>query len=92
MPEQISNMVSRRVQTIVRDRMTDEPVILLEGPRSVGKSTLLRELAAIYDAEVLDLTIQIPGMRSLRILGPSWRTVTRPSTSTSRSTPTDAIG
>lgn len=48
-------MVSRRVQTIVRDRMTDEPVILLEGPRSVGKSTLLRELAAIYDAEVLDL-------------------------------------
>ncbi|WP_084010522.1 AAA family ATPase [Pseudofrankia sp. DC12] len=35
--------------------MVDEPVILLQGPRAVGKSTLLRELAAAVGAEVIDL-------------------------------------
>ena len=35
--------------------MTDEPVILLEGPHSVGKSTLLRGLADSHGATVLDL-------------------------------------
>ena len=35
--------------------MVDESVVLLEGPRSVGKSTLLRQLAEAHDAEVIDL-------------------------------------
>src|SRR6185369_13260530 len=35
--------------------MVDEPVILVQGPRAVGKSTLLRELAAAARAEVIDL-------------------------------------
>jgi hypothetical protein len=35
--------------------MVDDPVILLEGPRSVGKSTLLREVAAKCGATLLDL-------------------------------------
>jgi predicted AAA+ superfamily ATPase len=35
--------------------MDDEPVVLLQGPRTVGKSTLLRELAVGRGAEVLDL-------------------------------------
>jgi len=35
--------------------MADEPVILLQGPRTVGKSALLRELADNRGAEVLDL-------------------------------------
>ncbi len=35
--------------------MRDEPVVLLQGPRSVGKSTLLRELASRFDAVVVDL-------------------------------------
>lgn len=35
--------------------MEDDPVVLLEGPRSVGKSTLLREVAAEAGAEVIDL-------------------------------------
>lgn len=35
--------------------MKDDPVVLLEGPRSVGKSTLLREIAAETGAEVIDL-------------------------------------
>ncbi|WP_459643281.1 ATP-binding protein [Kineococcus sp. NUM-3379] len=36
-------------------RVREEPVILLEGPRSVGKSTMLRELASTLGADVLDL-------------------------------------
>lgn len=35
--------------------MADEPVILIEGPRAVGKSTLMRELAREVDADVIDL-------------------------------------
>lgn len=48
-------MLVRRVQKLVRERMADEPVILLEGPRAVGKSTLMRELARDADADVIDL-------------------------------------
>lgn len=35
--------------------MKDDPVILLEGPRSVGKSTLLRQIAATNNGILLDL-------------------------------------
>ena len=45
----------RRALQVARNRMVDESVVLLEGPRSVGKSTLLRQLAEAHDAEVIDL-------------------------------------
>lgn len=35
--------------------MRDEPVVVLHGPRSVGKSTLLRDLAEDLTATVIDL-------------------------------------
>jgi len=35
--------------------MNDDPVILLEGPRSVGKSTLLRQIASAASGRILDL-------------------------------------
>lgn len=35
--------------------MRDDSVVLLEGPRSVGKSTLLRQIAAQRDGRILDL-------------------------------------
>ncbi len=47
--------IPRRTLGVVRERMRDEPVILLEGPRSVGKSTLLRLIAAETGSSVLDL-------------------------------------
>lgn len=50
-----SGIVSRRLLPLVAERMSDEPVVLLQGPRTVGKSTLLRALAAGRGAEVLDL-------------------------------------
>lgn len=40
---------------MVRERMAEEPVIILTGPRTVGKSTLLAGLAAEADQPVLDL-------------------------------------
>lgn len=36
-------------------RLADEPVVALQGPRAVGKTTLLRALAAKHGAEVIDL-------------------------------------
>src|SRR5674476_311385 len=47
--------VGRRLAQVVRARMQEGPVILLEGPRSVGKSTLLREVAESHGALVTDL-------------------------------------
>lgn len=48
-------MVTRRLLEIVQARLREEPVILLQGPRSVGKSVLLLEIAANCGASVLDL-------------------------------------
>ncbi|MGK2959006.1 MAG: ATP-binding protein [Acidimicrobiales bacterium] len=46
---------TRRTLTIVLERMADDPVVLLEGPRSVGKSTLLKEVTAACGGRLLDL-------------------------------------
>lgn len=42
----MSERIERRLLPIVRERIAQTPVLLLEGPRSVGKSTLLAEIAA----------------------------------------------
>ena len=57
----ISNQVARRLSEIVSKRLVDEPVIALQGPRTVGKSTLLSELACTHEVGVIDL--DDPGMR-----------------------------
>lgn len=56
-------LVGRRLLTLVPELMRDEPVVVLAGPRTVGKSTLLRALAQISNARVLDL--DDPAMRRL---------------------------
>lgn len=43
------------MEAVVEALARDEPVIVLTGPRTVGKSTLLAELARRWDREVLDL-------------------------------------
>lgn len=48
-------LIQRRILPVALDRITESPVLLLEGPRTVGKSTLLRELARRMDGDVLDL-------------------------------------
>jgi len=49
--------------------MADDPVLLLEGPRSVGKSTLLRSLADKVGARVVD--VDNPAIRDAVISDPS---------------------
>ena len=51
----LSGTVKRAVLATALDRMTDEPVIMLEGVRAVGKSTLLSQIAERHGAAVLDL-------------------------------------
>lgn len=50
-----STIIDRRVAETVAERMTVESVVVLEGPRAVGKSTLLRALAERWGRDVVDL-------------------------------------
>jgi uncharacterized protein len=54
-PATLVKTVDRRLDEVVRRRMEVEPVVVLEGPRAVGKSTLLQALAAARDRETVDL-------------------------------------
>lgn len=47
--------ISRRIEEIATQRIGEIPVVALLGPRSVGKSTLLRSLAAAAGADIIDL-------------------------------------
>jgi len=51
----LTGIVPRRIGAVTLDRLGEEPVVLLQGPRSVGKSTLLRRLAGDTGARLLDL-------------------------------------
>ena len=49
------SLVARRVLPLAPERFVDDPVLLLEGPRSGGKSTLLRSLAQRCGAVLIHL-------------------------------------
>ena len=51
----MTGLIQRRLDDIVRRRMAESPVVLLQGPRSVGKSTMLAALARRHDRQVIDL-------------------------------------
>ena len=46
--------MQRRLVDVAATRFTEEPVLVLNGPRTVGKSTLLGELAARLGRSVID--------------------------------------
>ncbi len=48
-------MFKRNVLSIVTRLVREEPVVLVEGPRAVGKSTMLSAIATSTDAPLLDL-------------------------------------
>lgn len=50
-----SGLIARRVSGLLARLVAEEPVIALHGPRSVGKSTVLRLLAQDHAVEVIDL-------------------------------------
>ncbi len=45
----------RRLQAVLATRLQEEPALLLQGPRTVGKSTLLEGIAQTAGVTVLDL-------------------------------------
>src|SRR5580700_5029840 len=50
----LTGLASRRLGEVVKARLTEEPVVVLNGPRTVGKSTLLSELARHLGRTVID--------------------------------------
>ena len=52
MAEQV---MPRRMEAVLNDLLLDEPVVAVHGPRSVGKSTLLRRVAVAHQVGIVDL-------------------------------------
>ena len=50
----LTGLASRRLEEVVKTRLAEEPVVVLNGPRTVGKSTLLGELARHIGRTVID--------------------------------------
>jgi len=50
-----ADIVKRHLASVVAGRLQEEPVVVLNGARTAGKSTLLRECAAEHGTPVLDL-------------------------------------
>lgn len=48
-------MINRRIADIAASVLREEPVVALQGPRAVGKTTLLRAVAASRGVQVIDL-------------------------------------
>lgn len=55
MEPQLEGIVPRRLERVVQGLMAEEPVVILQGPRAVGKSTLLRRLGEGPGAPIVDL-------------------------------------
>ena len=51
----LTSVVPRRVSEVLVEQVRVEPVVALHGPRSVGKSTVLRAFAAQAGSTVIDL-------------------------------------
>lgn len=51
----LSHLVTRRALEVAASRLAVEPVVAIQGPRTVGKSTLLQQLARAFGADIVDL-------------------------------------
>jgi predicted AAA+ superfamily ATPase len=54
MRDLLTGLAERRLATVLAARLTEEPVIVLNGPRTVGKSTLLAQLGRHLGRTVID--------------------------------------
>lgn len=54
MRETLTGVADRRLTEVLATRLTEEPVVVLNGPRTVGKSTLLRQLGSQLGRPVID--------------------------------------
>lgn len=66
----LTDVVTRRLEEVVLDRMGVEPVIILHGPRAVGKTTLLSRIGQRCGRPLIDL--DDPETRALVSGGPSF--------------------
>jgi uncharacterized protein len=48
-------LVTRNLLPVIRQRLTEEPVVILTGARTVGKSTLLQACSRAHQVPVIDL-------------------------------------
>ena len=48
-------MIKRRLLEVIKTRFAEEPVIILEGARAVGKSTILQAIFKDLDVPIIDL-------------------------------------
>jgi predicted AAA+ superfamily ATPase len=69
--------IKRRVTEVVRERMAEVPVIALQGPRSVGKSTVLGEIAREHGATIINL--DLPDVRDA-VRSDPYRAIRQPGT------------
>ena len=51
----MKSLVDRRLRTLISTLLEEEPVVALQGPRAVGKTTLLRHVADVHGVQVIDL-------------------------------------
>lgn len=51
----VDSMVTRRAAVVARASLSEELVLALQGPRAVGKTTLLRSIATEHQVAVTDL-------------------------------------
>lgn len=51
----MSGLVKRHLETVITDRLAEEPVVILTGARTVGKSTLMAACGRVYGIPVLDM-------------------------------------
>jgi predicted AAA+ superfamily ATPase len=54
MREVLTGLAERRLVDVAEARFAEEPVLVLNGPRTVGKSTLLGQLAGRLGRSVID--------------------------------------
>src|SRR6516162_2087181 len=54
MREVLTGLAKRRLVDVIAARFAEEPVLVLNGPRTVGKSTLLSQLAERLGRAVID--------------------------------------
>ena len=55
MDKPITTVLTRNLKDTITDRLVEEPVIILNGARTVGKSTLLKQCADLFNVSAVDL-------------------------------------
>jgi predicted AAA+ superfamily ATPase len=51
-------MIHRKIEDLAHERIGETPVLLLQGPRAVGKSTLIQNLSEQYNSGLIDFDNQ----------------------------------